>query len=304
MGDLSGKTIAVLAFFLLAAVFGGGWGCMSCTTIEPGHVGVSIKKCGGEGVSDKPIPTGYYFKSVWCEDVKEYPTSLQTIVLTDSEGEGHPELDQSITVTSKEGLPIKVDVSMSFTLEEAKVPGIYRKYRAEVLKIGQTFMRQTIREGLQLTFAKYSAEELYSDKKEIARAEVQDFLGKHLGPEGFVITQFTINEMRVPEAIKNAINNKVAMIQEAQRAEQEVKKKQAEANQAIAVAKGEGDAAKAKAEGDAAGILLRAEAQAKANRILSESITPALIQYETAKKWDGQLPQVSGGATPFINLQK
>jgi hypothetical protein len=34
--------------------------------------------------------------------------------------------------------------------------------------------------------------------------------------------------------------------------------------------------------------------QAKANRLLSESITPTLVQYEMNKRWNGQMPQVSG----------
>ena len=45
----------------------------SLTTIHPGHVGVSVKKCGGGGVSSNPIPTGYYWRSLFCEDVVEYP---------------------------------------------------------------------------------------------------------------------------------------------------------------------------------------------------------------------------------------
>lgn len=27
-----------------------------------------------------------------------------------------------------------------------------------------------------------------------------------------------------------------------------------------------------------------------------------LVQWEAIKKWDGKMPQVSGGNTPFINL--
>ena len=47
-----------------------------------------------------------------------------------------------------------------------------------------------------------------------------------------------------------------------------------------------------------------AEAQAKANRLLSESITPTLGQYEMSKRWNGQMPQVSGAAMPSIPTPK
>ena len=47
-----------------------------------------------------------------------------------------------------------------------------------------------------------------------------------------------------------------------------------------------------------------AQGQAKANDALSRSITPILVQYKGIEKWNGILPQVSGGAVPFIELGK
>ena len=57
-----------------------------------------------------------------------------------------------------------------------------------------------------------------------------------------------------------------------------------------------------KAAGQAKAITGLAEAQAKANELLSRSITATLVQYEIAKKWDGKLPTYSGGGTPMIQL--
>jgi hypothetical protein len=46
-----------------------------------------------------------------------------------------------------------------------------------------------------------------------------------------------------------------------------------------------------------------AAAQSKANLQLAQSITQNLVQYEMVKRWDGKLPQVSGGGTmPMIQL--
>src|ERR1043165_5960305 len=88
----------------VVVVIGGLLILASLSTIHPGHVGVSVKKCGGGGGSSNPIPTGYYWRSLFCEDVVEYPTSVQTLVLSRSPHEGRS-VDESITVTSSEGLP-------------------------------------------------------------------------------------------------------------------------------------------------------------------------------------------------------
>jgi len=261
------------------------------TTIDPGHVGVSVRKCGGGGVAPDPIPTGYYWRSLFCEEVVEYPTSVQTLVLSQSAHEGRP-IDESITVTSSEGLPVSLDVSLSFTLDPSKVPAIYTKYRNAIEHIAHNFVRQTIREGLQSAFAQFTAEQLYSTKREESRVEVQRFLTDRLGGEGFIIQQFTVNETRVPEAVVAAINAKVAMIQESQKAEAQVRKTEAEAKQRVAQAQGEAEARK-----------LTADAEAYFNKTVAASITPAYVQYRALEKWNGQLPQMMGGnAVPFINV--
>jgi hypothetical protein len=47
---------------------------------------------------------------------------------------------------------------------------------------------------------------------------VQAFLTERLAVDGFIVQQFTLNEIRVPEQVVTAINAKVAMTQEALKA--------------------------------------------------------------------------------------
>jgi regulator of protease activity HflC (stomatin/prohibitin superfamily) len=279
--SVAGVVVLVVAVLLTA----------SLTTIHPGHVGVSVRKCGGGGVSSDPIPTGYYWRSLFCEDVVEYPTSVRTLVLSRSPHEGQA-IDESITVTSSEGLPVNLDVALSFTLDPAKVPAIYTKFRNTIEAIAHNFVRQTIREGAQSVFAQFTAEQLYSTKREESRLEVQSFLTKRLGAEGFIIQQFTVNETRVPEAVVQAINAKVAMIQESQKAEAQVRKTEAEAKQRVAQAQGEADAKR-----------LSADAEAYFNKTVAASITPDYVAYKALEKWNGELPHMMGtGAVPFVNV--
>ncbi len=50
------------------------------------------------------------------------------------------------------------------------------------------------------------------------------------------------------------------------------------------------------------GTVLLLAAMFAAIVVLARSITATLVQYETVKKWNGQLPTVSGGSTPLIQL--
>jgi hypothetical protein len=89
----------------------------------------------------------------------------------------------------------------------------------------------------------------------------------------------------------DAIGAKNVMQQQALMAQNELQKNMYQA---------QGDSIKA--AGRAMAILAEARAQAEANRLLAQSITGTLVQYEMTKKWNGQMPQVSGSAIPMIQL--
>jgi len=80
--------------------------------------------------------------------------------------------------------------------------------------------------------------------------------------------------------------------QRAQQRENELREAEAEAKKQIA-----------KAEGQARCAILQAKSESKANNLLSESVTPELIQWQAVQKWDGKLPTVTSGATPFIGIK-
>lgn len=76
-----------------------------------------------------------------------------------------------------------------------------------------------------------------------------------------------------------------------------------EADKAVAAAEGEARSKKAIADANAYALLTEAKAQQEANRILAESLTPELIQYNTIVKWNGQLPLMqSGGNAPLVPM--
>jgi regulator of protease activity HflC (stomatin/prohibitin superfamily) len=66
----------------------------------------------------------------------------------------------------------------------------------------------------------------------------------------------------------------------------------------------EGDKATAivNAEKIAQETLIKADAQAQANKKLEQSLTPGIVQYEWIKKWNGAQSIVNGGSNSMIQL--
>ncbi|MEO7711301.1 MAG: prohibitin family protein [Gemmatimonadaceae bacterium] len=259
------------------------------TYINPGYVGIVIHRAGG-GVDPTPLGPGVHPRIPFATGIEEYPVFLRTLVLTRNSGEGTSQNDE-INVNSVEGQPLSLDVSMSFELDPAQTPKLYSTFRTDMDLIMHGYVKQTIRQALQEVIGQEPVADVIGPKKAEATNRTFALVSKRLAPYGFQVKQFTINELRAPSTVMDAINTKNVMQQQALTAQNELQKNTFQA---------QGDSIKA--AGRAKAITAEAEAQARANELLARSITPTLVQYELTKKWDGKLPQVSGGATPMIQL--
>jgi regulator of protease activity HflC (stomatin/prohibitin superfamily) len=278
---LVGVGVGLLAFLILLR--------LTMVYINPGHVGIVIHRVGG-GIDTVPLGPGLHMRNPLTTGIQEYPTFMQTLVLTRTPTEGSPFNDE-INVNSVEGQPLSLDVSMSFEIVPNKVPYLYITFRSDVHTIEHTYVKQAIRQALQEVVGNEPIADVIGPKKAEATARVSGLLETRLAQYGIIVKQFTINELRAPPAVIEAINQKNVMQQQALTSENELQKNKFQA---------QGDSIKAM--GHAKAILAEAEAQARANRLLAESITPTLVQYKMIEKWNGTLPTVAGGATPLIQL--
>ncbi len=261
----------------------------SVSYISPGHVGIVIHRAGG-GVDKTPLGPGLHARNPLLTSIVEYPTFMQTLVLTRTSTEGSPGNDE-INVNSQEGQPLSVDVSMSFELDPVRVPQLYQTFRTDIATIQHGYVKQTIRQALQEVIGGEQIADIIGPKKAEAVGRAQGLISERLAPYGLLVKQFTLNELRAPETVMSAINTKNVMQQQALTAQNELQKNTFQA---------QGDSIKA--AGRAKAILAEAQAQAQANELLAKSISGSLVQYEMAKKWNGVMPQVSGAAMPMIQM--
>jgi len=261
----------------------------SVSYISPGHVGIVIHRAGG-GVDKTPLGPGLHGRNPVLTQIVEYPTFMQTLILTRGSADGSAGNDE-INVNSQEGQPLSVDVSMSFELDAARVPQLYQTFRTDIATIQHGYVKQTIRQALQEVIGSEQIADIIGPKKAEAVGRAQALIAERLAPYGLVVKQFTLNELRAPETVMSAINTKNVMQQQALTAQNELQKNTFQA---------QGDSIKA--VGRAKAILAEAQAQAQANELLAKSISGSLVQYEMAKKWNGVMPQVSGAAMPMIQM--
>ena len=277
-------TIAV-AVVLLAALLS------SYSIIEPGNTGVVFNIWTG---SLRSTGQGLVWRIPWITRVQSYPTALRTYTMVMRSDEGSARGDDSIDLPTKEGQHIRQDISITYNTSEAKAAQVFRAFRgADVGEIESTYIRRTTITIAQNVAGQMSLTEVISSKRTDLQNAIQVNLQTELDKMGFQLDKVNLGASHLPEVIEKQMQQKMAAQQQAEQADYELQKQTTLAKAAVAQAQGEAQA-----------LLVKAKAQAEANHLLQASITSTLVKYKAIEKWDGVMPQVTGGSTPFINLKE
>lgn len=272
-------TLAALLLVLGAA--------SACTRIGPGYVGIKVSNAGdNRGVSEIPTTTGWVFYNPFLSNVYEWPTFTQQAQLIDGD---------SISFQSEQ-MTITAPVGFSYSLEAAKVPAFFVKFRTDDLEtFTHGYLKNLIRDKFNEVASRKTIEEITTDNKGFL-AEVRSEVQRAVEPFGVKLEdQFGFTgSLQLPKQVVESINAKQMAIQNAQRVENELRTAQAEAAKAVAAA-----------EGNAKARIIAAESEAEANLKVARSLTSELVEWKKLDKWNGQLPQVtSGGGGVLLSLSK
>lgn len=281
--------IAVVATLIIGSIFFG------CERIDAGHAGVKVELYGSDrGVQDIELVTGMVWYNRFTTAVYEFPTYVREIKYQRSvESDGTMVSDNSIHCTTADGMAISFDVSMNYSVRNDEVSNIFRKYRLPLEDLETRYLYTSVRNAYNGVAGQMTAEHIISNRK-IYEDSVRRVLLGQLNKEGFDIQQITIaGKISVPQSLEQAINSKITAVQNAQRAENEKQQTIAEAQKQIESARG-----------DSASTIIRARAEAEANRLKQQSLTPLLVQKEMIDRWDGKLPQYGTVPQLFRDVTK
>ena len=267
-----------------------------CDKVTAGNVGVKVNMLGGDkGVDTQEVGPGRYWIGM-NEELYIFPTFTQNYVWTADKREGS-ERNEELGFQTREGLAVKADVGISYSIDPNKVSDIFQKYRKGVQEITDVYLRNMVRDALVTKASTLDIESIYGIGKTGLMNSVTEMVRDQVGPLGINIEKiYWIGELRLPTQIVANINAKIAATQKAQQRENEVAQAKAEADKSIQVARGEAESTKINAKAEAEAIELRGSALRK---------NPEVIQLEAINKWDGKLPVYSGGDAPlpFISVK-
>ena len=263
----------------LLAVLGLGIVVLACyVSVPTGHTGV-VTTFGK--VENFTLEAGVHFKLPWQEVVK-MDNRVQKSTL-------------DMSCFSSDIQEVAMTYTVNYQISKQDAMTIYKTIGTDYYN---TVIAPCITEAVKIVTARYNAEALISKRSDMA-SEIENVLEEKLIHYNIELVGTSIENMDFTDAFTNAVEAKQVAEQNKLRAETEAEQKVIEANAAAEIKKVEADAA-------AYQIVTAAEAEAKANREIAESLTQALIDYTYVQTWDGKLPTFmtgESGIVPFMNVE-
>jgi regulator of protease activity HflC (stomatin/prohibitin superfamily) len=193
----------------------------SWTIIPAGHTGV-IDFLGN--VSDNTLKPGVSMVNPMAKIEK---MSIKT-----------QELKELMSVPSKEGLSVQLEISLLFKLNSDMANEIYKTVGPNYADI---ILLPQFRSVVRGVTARYEAKALYTASREKLAGEILDELEKLVGPRGITVEQAPLRQIQLPARLTQSIEEKLQAEQEAQRMAFILQKEEQEADRKRIEARGIAD---------------------------------------------------------------
>jgi prohibitin 2 len=208
---------------------------------------------------------------------------MQSVVIVDvkvQKGEGEGD------AASRDMQQVSTRVAINYHLDPKRVALTYQSV-GNLSAVEERIILPAVQEAVKAATAQYTAEELISKRHEV-REKIRKYLMERLGRSGVLVDDFSIINFKFSAEFERAIESKTTAEQLKLKAERDLERIRIESDQKIVQAKAEAEA------------LSVQKLQVTAELIRLREIE---AQMKAIEKWDGKLPQVTGGATPFIQVK-
>ncbi|MBD2624900.1 prohibitin family protein [Trichormus variabilis] len=192
-------------------------------TVPPGNVGI-VNLFGK--VSDNTLDSGVHVVNPFAK-VLNFSTRLKDI-------------KENIDTTSQEGLSLNLDVSLQYRLDPQKAAIVYKTIGTDEKQLIISRFRSTVR----AITANYPASAIYSTKRQEIVQKIDQQLTQEIPNLGFIVDQALLRNVKMPETLQTAIQEKLKAEQENEQMKFVLEKERQEAERKTIEAKGIADAQK------------------------------------------------------------
>lgn len=304
-GKVGGIAIGVV---LVVAIIGS---MLFTTKIPAGYAGIIYNMNGG---IEKEVRHQGWSIIPPTKTVTKYTVAREQSYMT-KDKRGDSEDDESFEIPTKEGASLEVDVAFGYTFDINRLPDTFNTFRGQSGKeILDSFIKPTMQGWIKEVTPRYGMIEIVSKQRGEVNAALTEEMQKRFDKYGIIIDTVTLTDVRPDKDTDKAIKEKIKAQEklETARVTAETDKVNAERDKAVALINAEkekeaaaieAEKAKIKAEGAAAARETESKAEAEAIKRISGALTNEYNEYIHNKQWNGVEPQITGGATPIVDMR-
>ena len=272
----------------------------ACTERVPaGYVGVVYNMSGG--VTGETLSQGWHIVSP-TKNVTLYSIGIEQSYLTAS-SKGDSKEDESFITPTADGKDLTVDLEFSYKYDINRVTDVFTQFKGMSGKeVKDVFIKPKMIAWTQEVTAKYPVTDVFGDKRQELNEALDTYLKEKFDKYGIVIDTVNFTNISTDPETQEAIQKKVNAQQELELAKIQKQTAKVDAEKEKEVAQINTEKAKIEAQGKADAELIKANAEAEANKMIAESLTDELNENTKIKKWNGVVSYITGNTTPIIDM--
>ena len=272
----------------------------ACTERVPaGYVGVVYNMSGG--VTGETLNQGWHIVAP-TKNVTLYSIGIEQSYLT-SDSKGDSKEDESFSTPTADGKSLTVDLEFSYKYDVNRVTDVFTQFKgASGKEVKDIFIKPKMIAWTQEVTAKYPVTDVFGDKRQELNEALDTYLKEKFDKYGIVIDTVNFTNISTDPETQEAIQKKVNAQQELELAKIQKQTAKVDAEKEKEVAQINAEKAKIEAQGKADAELIKANAEAEANKKIAESLTDKLIEKSKYDKWNGELPYIEGNVNPIVSI--
>ena len=208
-------------------------------TIKPGERAIIFRKFTTGLDKENIVSPGFHFIAPWNE-VFIYEVKEQKV-------------EESMDILDKNGLSMNIEITVRFHPTYAQIGFLHEEFGKSYI---DRLVIPEVRSSARKVMGRYEAEEIYSTKRNEVESAIIEETKDILAGNNVEMKALLIRSIRLPEKIRQAIDDKLKQEQEAAAYRYRLEKEASEAERKRIAAEGE----------------------AAANRIVNSSLTPSLLK--------------------------
>lgn len=228
---------------------------------------VGVRYSAINGTSNDTLNEGVHFVVPFVDKVYTIDTTVQE------------RTDEGISIQTKDAQWVKVTVNVKYQVDKADAFKVYKGYKT-LDNLSKNIIGNYTQEALNQVCTQYNVIDVLGERRNSFVDETTKILNEKLAAEGVTLKAVTVKDIDAGEAIEKAISDEAVAKKEVETAKQKQEKARTEAETKVIEAQGEADA----------------------NAVLTQQLTPEVLEKMLIEKWNGEMPKVYGSDGNILDI--